>query len=357
MKNKNEIYNILNSFKTKTDAYHYFNITPNSKGIIELTNLAKSVEFDLNIYKIRRSPKKYCLQCGKELHLKTQKKFCSINCSATYNNTGRLLSDKAKNNIRNGRINYLKKNNFKKVKLCKICGQEKCTNLEVCKHSHKWFDSLSCFGFDCKKIGTIGVYLEYYRIKDLLLKEYFDNEMSPKNISLKYNYNKSFENILHILKTFGVKTRNRSESGINSSFYGNNTQTYPDKSAYFFKYGWHETWDKKLIYYRSSYELEYALELDKNEIFYETEYFRIKYWDTEKQKYRVAIPDFYLKNSNTIVEVKSKVTFNKKNIIDKFNEYIKMGYNVCLLYEKQKYSYNDVSKITEYKYLIENNKK
>jgi len=217
---------------------------------------------------------------------------------------------------------------------------------------YSWFENLSCFGFDIKKLGTINIYLEYYRIKELLLKEYFDNEMSPKDISIKYNYNKTYENLLHILKTFGIKTRNPSESALNSCLQNTNTSVYSNDTNYSFKHGWHETWDKKLIYYRSSYELEYALELDEKKIIYEVEFFRIKYWDSVKLKYRAAIPDFYIKSDNLIVEIKSKVTFNKQNIIDKFNEYIKIGYNVCLLYEKQYYSYDNMLNMSENKYLF-----
>jgi len=113
MENKKETYDILNSFKTKTEAYKYFGISTNSNGILELNKLSNSVGFDLNIYKLKRNPKRYCLNCNKEL-TKGQKKFCSTSCSTTYNNTGRILDEKTKNNIRLGRIKYNNEHNVKK---------------------------------------------------------------------------------------------------------------------------------------------------------------------------------------------------------------------------------------------------
>lgn len=43
--------------------------------------------------------KKYCLQCGKELNTRKQKKFCSSSCAAKYNNSKRELSDEIRTKI------------------------------------------------------------------------------------------------------------------------------------------------------------------------------------------------------------------------------------------------------------------
>lgn len=343
---KNKIYELLNNFKSKTEAYNYFNITPNNNGIIKLKDIANTVEFDLNVYAERRKPHiKFCLCCGKEL-IKHQKKYCSHSCSSKLTTKGRVVSNDTKEKIR-------KTLTKEKIKICTICGQEICKNSEICKHDKKWFKNLHCFGFDLDTIGTMSINKEYYRIKDLILKEYFDNNLSPYDMSIKYNYDKNYENILHILKSFGVKTRNLSESNVNACLNGKFSNAISNNNKYQFKHGWHITWENKKIYYRSSYELEYCLDLDEKKIPYEFEYFRIKYWDSVKCKYRVAIPDVYIINDNKIIEIKSKITFNKQNIIDKFKEYIKMGFIVGLLLEKKEYTFDEILDINQNEYLIE----
>ena len=85
----------------------------------------------------------------------------------------------------------------------------------------------------------------------------------------------------------------------------------------------------------SSYELDYAKELDEHQIDYEVEYLRIKYWDSQKQEYRCAIPDFYLIGDNTIVEIKSSWTLDKQNMKDKMKAYKELGYNFKLICDHQ----------------------
>lgn len=347
---KVDILNALNKFKTKGEAYKYFNLSGNAMSILKLKEIANSVNFDLNIYAERRKgDKKYCLKCGKELNSK-QVKFCSRSCSAKVCNIGRVQTVDTIEKIRYTLKN--KSNKKLKIKLCKICGQEKCLNLDVCKHPKNWFNNLIFFGFDNNILGTINIHKEYYRIKELLEKEYLDNNLSPSDISKKYLYDKNSENILHILKAFKIKTRNLSESEINAYLSGKILSVNGVDSNYQFKHGWHKTWNNKKVYYRSSYELKYIKILDENKIDYETEYFRIKYWDSEKCKYRVAIPDIFIKMENKIIEIKSKVTFNKQNIIDKFKEYKKLGFDVYMIHEHTEYSYDEMLELNENHFLI-----
>ena len=63
------------------------------------------------------------------------------------------------------------------------------------------------------------------------------------------------------------------------------------------------------------------------------EFKHIKYWDSQKQEYRCAIPDFYIPSINTIIEIKSNYTLDKQNMIDKFKAYKKLGYNCKLICE------------------------
>ena len=347
-----ELYTILGGLKNRTEAYKYFGFHGNSKGILRLKEIANSVGFDLKSYDNRMECNRKCKICNKLLNNK-QYKFCSRSCSAKYSNQFRILTEDTKNKIRIAHLNKPKKN--KKIKLCKICGQEICTNIEICKLSKYFFNNLIYFGFDINYLGTVGVYDEYDKIRNLLIIEYIDNELSPKDISNKYNYPKKSENILHLLKLFNIKTRNISESQI--VFYQNNyVNRYMENTNdnYQFKHGWHITWNNKKIYYRSSYELNYAKKLDIENIDYETESLRIKYLDTNKQKYRTAIPDFYIPDKNLIVEIKSRFTFNKQNIINKFTEYVKLGFFVLLIFEKKEYSFDELININQHKQLIGN---
>ena len=103
--------------------------------------------------------------------------------------------------------------------------------------------------------------------------------------------------------------------------------------------GYHDTWCGTRVFYRSSYELEYCYLLDKQQTIYEMESLRIPYWDSQLQKERIAIPDFYLKETNTIVEVKSFYTYNKQNMIDRLKQYQALGYNFKLFLDKKEYSF------------------
>lgn len=350
----NDIYDILNSFKTKREAYEYFKITPNNYGILKLNNIAKDVNFDLNIYKERRTPKKkFCINCGCIIE-NYGIKFCSHTCSASYTNKNRIHSEETKKKISSS----LKKDKPPKIKLCKCCGQETCLNNDVCNHhSINWFKNLVPFGFDVRTIGTININKEYFKTKNLLLSEYIDNKLSPKEIAYKYNYIYKSENLLHVLKKMNVNTRSSSDSVRNAILTGRLNNNLNDITNYKFKQGWFKKWNGDKIFYRSSYELDYINLLNEHKVDFEVEYFRIEYWDTIQQKYRVAIPDIYIKNENKIIEIKSNFTFNKQNIIDKFNEYIKMGYNVELELEHKSYSYDDVLKLIEKDYTIDDMRK
>ena len=109
-------------------------------------------------------------------------------------------------------------------------------------------------------------------------------------------------------------------------------------STKFFHSGYHTSWEGKKFYYRSSYELDYCIELDKQKIPYEMETLRIRYFNTRKNREAVAIPDFYLKDSNTIVEIKSEYTYNQQDMIDRVIAYKQLGYNFKLILEHVEYT-------------------
>lgn len=89
--------------------------------------------------------------------------------------------------------------------------------------------------------------------------------------------------------------------------------------------------NNKEVYLHSSFELDYAKELDDKQIDYEVEFKHIKYWDSQKQEYRCAIPDFYIPSENLIVEIKSSWTLDKQNMKDKMKAYLDLGYKFKLI--------------------------
>jgi len=62
---------------------------------------------------------------------------------------------------------------------------------------------------------------------------------------------------------------------------------------------------------------------------------RIEYFDTILQSKRIAIPDFYLPETNGIVEIKSSWTYDEQNMKDKVKEYRKLGYDFKLMLNKK----------------------
>ena len=61
------------------------------------------------------------------------------------------------------------------------------------------------------------------------------------------------------------------------------------------------------------------------------EFKHIKYWDSQRNEYRCAIPDFYIPSTNTIVEIKSSWTLDEQNMKDKIKVYKELGYNTKLI--------------------------
>ena len=57
---------------------------------------------------------------------------------------------------------------------------------------------------------------------------------------------------------------------------------------------------------------------------------------------RIALPDFYLPKTNTIVEIKSLFTLNIQNMKDKRAAYIAAGYNFKLILEHKECNLDEV---------------
>lgn len=288
-----------------------------------------------------------CKYCNEILpYEKRMNKFCSSSCSAKFNNKNRPIKviEKQKQTLFN--TLSLKKENEKliekkkrKRKICKYCGAEKgkCVHPEICK-KHQLFNTLSKFGFDLNTIGTSEIYNEYNKAKKIIENEYIKH-INDDELKNKYNYYSGLANFHKILKSLEIETRNLKQSIKEAYLYGKiNIQT----DAFKYKASWHTTWNNKEVFLRSSYEEDYANFLDENKINYDVECLRIKYFDTIKNEYRCAVPDFYLIDNNEIVEVKSNWTMDLQNLKDKFNAYEKLGYKTKLILEHKE---TDINKL------------
>lgn len=260
----------------------------------------------------------------------TKIKRIEINQKVSKTLTGTISSHKDKKKINGKWISLTEEEKFNKTH-CKYCGalKKKCLLPSICG-KYRLFDiMIDYFGFNKNTLGTIKIYEEYNRIKNLLIEEYYDNNLSLMDIGLKYNYLNL--NIIKLFDFLKIKRRDLSKSITLSFLKEDRKLNYNPNCTY--KTGWHITWNNKKIFYRSSYELEFCKKLDDKKIDYEVEKLRILYWDSKKLKQRVAIPDFYILNENKIIEIKSFYTYDEQNMNDKVKAYKEHGYNFELYLE------------------------
>lgn len=316
----------------------------------------KETKQQRNIYKLK------CKLCGQEYELELTEsqynkgnftKFCSRSCANTRKHT-----TESKNKISNSLHNFydgntdflkykqwLKKSNelksknpyYIKDKDDKYVKYYHCGSKELnekypeigCRQSKKWFNKLIPFGFDITSLGSERIIEEFYKCKELLYNEYVINKLSPADIYKKYNcstYINNSETLLHVFKAWGFNTRSYSDA-VKECYLQGKLDIPETGNKYQYKHGWHTTWNNKEVYYRSQNELDYAIELDNQQIDYDMECLRIKYFNTQTNSDGCAIPDFYIPSKNEIVEIKSSFTLDLQNMKDKFKTYKELGYN------------------------------
>lgn len=219
----------------------------------------------------------------------------------------------------------------KKVRsrICEICGSVFCrSNYGICKSSKESFLAfIKYFNFDSFALGTRRVFVELNKMKAMLYKDYHTDKMSLPEIAKKYKC-KNHIQVLSIFNRIGIVRRSLSES-ISISFLNENRLLPSAFSKY--KTGWHVTWEGSKVFYRSSYELKYCQEFDRKKIRYSLEKLRIPYYDSVKKANRTAIPDFYLPDTNEIIEIKSCYTYNEQEMKEKFKSYRNLGYKCKLI--------------------------
>lgn len=282
----------------------------------------------------------FCSHCGTKLpYKKRNNKFCDSSCAAKFNNKKRSKKIKeSKNHIRlnlhNEKVipNQSIKKTYSKLYYCKACG--------TIHNSH--YSRMNCycglfnktqilntlvkyFNLDPTSIGSKKIIVEYACCINRIKEMYKNNSL----ISLsKHVGHPNPGNLGKIFKSLKIKTDNKSDALQKSIQQGR--ATIPQSTYTLYKSGWYEAKNKNRYFYRSSYELKFIQFLELNNIDFEMEK-PVVYFDSVKNKQRIAMPDFFIKN--LIVEIKSKYTFDEQNMIDKFKSYILNGYKPFLQLE------------------------
>ena len=274
-----------------------------------------------------------CEKCGKEHDGSYGSgRFCSVSCANSRVHTVEeriRVSKKLK-----GRVTKLGGVPVKPKK-CKICGREIINTTrrqklcsDECRNLARLLPTLkNYFSFNVATLGTIKCFDELDRIKNELFNLYWVEHLSSSQLCEKYNYPNVGNITGKLFKHLGIPSKSCGECIKENYLYGRLTP--PVCTIY--KHGWHKTWDGRNVYLRSSYEFNYAEELDNKKVFYDVESLRIKYYNTQVNEYRCAIPDFYIPAENLIVEIKSEWTLDKQEMIDKLKTYRDLGYNAKVI--------------------------
>ena len=221
------------------------------------------------------------------------------------------------------------------------CKTELCNKLY--NHGHNILEILYPFGFNKNTIGTLQYIDEFNKASKIILTEYFDNKLSVQEIYTKYNCSHYFKvwKLFYFMKNIlEIKLRTLSEANKISIMNVDNLQKL--KRNYNYKDTYHTTWENKIVYLRSSYELDFAKILDEQKISYDVEKVKVLYFDTQLNIERVAIPDFYIPSTNTLIEIKSYWTLDLQNMYDKRKSYFANGYNFKLILEHKEIELDDI---------------
>ena len=248
-----------------------------------------------------------CIICSKEIEINKYSSLFNCKCNECKNKYYHIC------------INCGKK--FIGTKGQKLCSEE-------CYKEHKIIPTLiKYFGFNISKLNTIEIHEEINRIKNNLYNLYWNEHKSSSEICQLYNYPNVGNLTAKLFNSLNIPSKSLKEANKENFTEGR----LKIVSCPISKQQWYTTWNNKEVYLHSSYELDYAKELDEKQIDYDVECLRIKYWDSQKQEYRCAIPDFYIPKDNMIVEIKSSYTLDKQNMIDKKQAYLDLGYKFKLI--------------------------
>lgn len=270
-----------------------------------------------------------CLQCGKEIP--EGRKFCSSSCSAKYNNVRRQRkpwTEEQKQRIRRPR----------KEVVCKYCGKPGKSVCDECRpyiHLQKFVQRLGETEGSLKQ--------RYEKAEESLKNMYLDEKLSTVEIYRKTGI--SSGEISKYLRRAGIVPRTSLNGQMLAISLGK--KRIPEVRDFEnFKGIVHRTWFGDDVYLRSSYEKDFAEELDSKKIHYQVEPFQVVYSSSRDGSIHRALPDFYLPETGEIVEIKSYYTLKGKveEMKDKFREYRNRGYTPKLILEHKEV---DIQQITE----------
>lgn len=383
-------YMTLNEFKNlsndelidlfKSNNYCFENISRSLGNVSRETARREFIKRGIDYYKLlqdwktsivveyNKSPK-LCKHCKNPLPWEKRKnEYCSGSCAASENNKGVVRNTignvenlslgwkKRVRNVSEEKVKELKTNGDEKLVIrsdrhndrisrhtdyslveihpgqCFICGSYDCES-DFCKKHN--FQQLMGFvkhlGFDSTAIGTNKVFEEFSRVRNLIYDLYWNQNLSCAEIGEKFSYpgnssiTKVFEHLEIPRKSFEESTRNAIHKGKLIPGGGGLADKLHQE--------WHTTWTGEDVFLRSSYETDYANWLDENQISYSVEELRIEYYDSQQDKTRIAIPDFYISSTNEIIEIKSDYTLDIQEMLDKFEAYKNKGYIPKLVLE------------------------
>jgi len=310
-----------------------------------------------------RNPK-VCKHCGKPIpwEKRLTNEYCSSSCAASENNKGKVKNPNGNNGQRvKTKEEYLEhrrltahnriiETNYSQYNIpkvlpgcCPICGEYQCDKEFCKKHNFSQLIGLAKrYGLDAGSIGTTKIFEEFERIKKIIYDLYWNQGFSGQDLADKFNVPYTaiiyhdFEYLEIPRRSFEDSTRNAISRGKIDPGEGGIIDGLHQE--------WHTTWTGESVFLRSSYEIDYANWLDENQISYSVEELRIEYYDSQQDKTRVAIPDFYLTSTNEIVEIKSDYTLDIQEMLDKFEAYKNKGYIPKLVLEGKEV---DIYKIEE----------
>lgn len=262
-----------------------------------------------------------CLNCGKEIP--ENRKFCNHHCSASYVNVRRKRKPWTEEQKQRIRIE----------KHCKYCGALLDPNhheWKVCKSCSPYVGGLAVQ----KKLGIVEGPLKCRDDKafEYVSNLYFTEGLGVNDIAVKTGIRHI--SLLALFRRHGISKIRSISEGVQTAILTGKLQISENLHTRG-RTGLHKSWEGTEFRYRSSYEDLYAKSLDQLQVPYQYEKIRIRYFDTQRKKERVAVPDFYLPKTNELVEIKSFWTLKGKvqEMKDKFKAYREQGYVPKLVLE------------------------
>lgn len=289
-----------------------------------------------------KSPK-ICPKCNKPIPFeKRNNKFCSRSCANSYTNSMRERkpwNEEQRKNMSEVITKDPTHIGYKKY-ICKYCGNITNSKNKCCEDCKPYIQNIRTFNKLGFKKGSLKD--RYNSSNKLICEEYFDNKESLNTLVKKYNLDVTI--IYKFIKNDPRGCRSISD-GLKLAIKEGRldfSKTYHNG----FITGKHKSWDGKVYTYRSSWEDKYMNLLDERKVNYIFEPFHIEYYDSIKNTNRYAFPDFYLPDTNEIIELKSTYTIEGKiqEMKDKFKAYKDLGYKPKLFLD---WEFVDIDKLEE----------